>query len=44
MSHIKGVVPKDDYRLEVHLDNGSSVMLDKNSIWIADNKGYKVSV
>lgn len=31
MSHIKGVVPKDDYRLEVLLDNGSSVMLNLES-------------
>ena len=31
MSRIKDVVPKDDYRLEVHLDNGSSVMLNLES-------------
>ncbi len=28
MSHIKGVVPKDDYRLEVLLENGSSITLN----------------
>lgn len=31
MSCIKKVVPKDDYRLEVLLDNGSSVMLNLES-------------
>lgn len=31
MSRIKDVVPKDDYRLEVLLDNGSSVMLNLES-------------
>jgi len=30
-SHITDVVPKDDYRLEVLLDNGSSVMLNLKS-------------
>ncbi|HWQ30800.1 MAG TPA: hypothetical protein VN549_07405 [Negativicutes bacterium] len=28
MSRIMGVVPKDNYRLEVFLDNGSSVVLN----------------
>lgn len=28
MSHITEVVPKNDYRLEVFLDNGSSVILN----------------
>ena len=31
MSRIKDVVPKDDYRLEVLLDNGSSVILNLES-------------
>lgn len=31
MSRIKDVVPKDDYSLEVLLDNGSSVMLNLES-------------
>ena len=31
MSRIKEVVPKDDYRLEVLLDNGSSVTLNLES-------------
>jgi hypothetical protein len=31
MSYIKGVVPKDNYRLEVLLDNGSSVILNLES-------------
>ena len=31
MSYIKEVVPKDDYRVEVILDNGSSVMLNLES-------------
>ena len=31
MSHIKDVVPKDDYRLEVQLENGSSVTLNLES-------------
>ena len=28
MTHIKSVVPKEDYRLEVRLDNGSSIILN----------------
>lgn len=28
MSRIKSVVPKEDYRLEVQLDNGSSITLN----------------
>ncbi|WP_088226634.1 DUF2442 domain-containing protein [Desulfosporosinus sp. FKB] len=31
MSRIKSVVPKGDYRLEVHLDNGNSVTLNFES-------------
>ena len=31
MSRIKSVVPKEDYRLEVLLDNGSSVILNLKS-------------
>ncbi|AET70826.1 Protein of unknown function (DUF2442) [Desulfosporosinus orientis DSM 765] len=31
MSRIKSVVPKGDYRLEVQLDNGSSVTLNLES-------------
>ncbi len=31
MSRIKSVMPKEDYRLEVHLDNGSSVTLNLES-------------
>ncbi len=31
MSNIKDVLPKDDYRLEVFLDNGSSVTLNMES-------------
>lgn len=31
MSRIKSVVPKEDYRLEVQLDNGSSVTLNLES-------------
>ena len=31
MSRIKNVVPKEDYRLEVHLDNGSCVTLNLES-------------
>ena len=31
MSHIKAVVPKEDYQLEVLLDNGSSVTLNLES-------------
>jgi len=31
MSHIKKVVPKEDYRLEVLLDNGSSITLNLES-------------
>ncbi len=31
MSRIKSVVPKEDYRLEVHLNNGSSVTLNLKS-------------
>lgn len=31
MSRIKDVVPKDDYLLEVHLDNGSSLILNMES-------------
>jgi DNA polymerase III delta prime subunit len=31
MSHIKSVAPKDDYRLDVLLDNGSSVTLNLES-------------
>ncbi len=28
MTRIKSVMPKDDYRLEVQLENGNSVVLD----------------
>ncbi len=28
MVRIKSVIPKDDYRLEVQLENGSSIILD----------------
>jgi hypothetical protein len=28
MSHIKKVIPREDYHLEVQMDNGSSVILD----------------
>lgn len=31
MSRIKCVVPKEDYRLEVQLENGSSVMFNLES-------------
>lgn len=31
MVHIKNVIPKEDYRLEVQLANGSSVILDFSS-------------
>lgn len=31
MSKIKNVVPKEDYRLEVLLDNGSSITLNLSS-------------
>ncbi len=31
MSHITSVLPKEEYRLEVILDNGSSVTLDLKS-------------
>jgi len=31
MIHIKEVVPKDDYRLEVLLENGSSIILNLES-------------
>ena len=31
MSHIKSVVPKEDYKLEVFLDNGSSITLNLES-------------
>jgi len=31
MNHIKDVVPKEDYRLEVQLENGSSVILNMES-------------
>lgn len=31
MSHIKSVVAKEDYRLEVFLDNGSSITLNLES-------------
>ena len=31
MSHIKSVVPKEDYRPEVLLDNGSGVILNLKS-------------
>jgi hypothetical protein len=31
MSHIKEVVPKDDYKLEVLLENGSSITLNLES-------------
>jgi hypothetical protein len=31
MIRIKSVVPKDDYRLEVQLENGSSIILDFSS-------------
>jgi len=31
MSRIKSVVPKEDYRLEVQLDNGSSITLNLES-------------
>lgn len=31
MSKITGLIPQEDYRLEVHLDNGSSVTLNLES-------------
>ena len=31
MSHIKNVVPKENYRLEVQLENGSSIVLNMES-------------
>lgn len=31
MSRIKNVIPKEDYCLEVHLDNGSSIILNLES-------------
>lgn len=27
MTHIKSVIPKDDYRLEVQLENGNNIIL-----------------
>lgn len=31
MSRIKAVIPQEDYRLEIQLDNGSSVILNLES-------------